>query len=239
MQDRIYLLSIGEFLEEAVGDALMGKALAKVDENRRKKAERIRQPKAKAACIGAGLLLQYVVRVAIQDGAGIKDGAVEPIGEEIAESISIHNSLTKLPIRDLMSEIEVPIPLEFTYGKSGKPYLKENPFYFNLSHSGEYVVCVVSEQEIGVDIQEHRGGNTERIAKRYFAPREIQVLEECQAVERTQCFFDMWAGKEAFGKYTGNGIAESLETEIPANRVELQLIHNIPGYSLAVCKGVE
>ena len=81
------------------------------------------------------------------------------------------------------------------------------------------------------------GGNIERIAKRFFSSREICVLEECEATERTQLFFDMWAGKEAYGKYIGDGITENLEKEIPAT-VRLQLIHSIPGYSLAICKAI-
>ena len=62
MQDRVYMLSIAEFLEESAGEELMEEALFKVDENRREKAERTRRKPAKAACLGAGLLLQLAVR---------------------------------------------------------------------------------------------------------------------------------------------------------------------------------
>jgi len=223
MRDRIYLLSIGEFLKESQGAALMDEAMSKVDVVRREKAARIRQPRAKAACLGAGLLLQLAVRNYIE---------TEAAGRE-------NDKLATYTIHQLLQKITDPIPLELTYGSSGKPYFKEYPIYFNLSHSGEYVVCAVSDREIGVDIQEHKGGDTERIAKRYFSGGEIRALDTCEEGQRTKLFFDLWAAKEAYGKYTGGGITESLEAEIPADRVIIQQNHSIPGYSLAVCKGVE
>ena len=234
MQDKIYLLSIGEILDEAEGEVLMAQVMDKVDANRRAKAERIKRQSAKAACVGAGLLLQVAMRDALE-----KSGNKLPIVEKKKASSDIHSNLIQYSVGELLERIESPILLEFMYGKNGKPYLRDYPFYFNLSHSGTYVVCVISEREIGVDIQEHRGGNVERIAKRYFHPEELQALDKCEPAGRMKVFFDLWAAKEAYGKYTGDGIAESLEKEIPVNKVTLQLIHSIPGYSLAVCKGME
>ena len=37
--------------------------------------------------------------------------------------------------------------------KNGKPYLKDVPFYFSLSHSGEYAICVYSAEPVGADLQ--------------------------------------------------------------------------------------
>ena len=34
------------------------------------------------------------------------------------------------------------------YGPHGKPFLKGNPFYFNLSHSGGIVACAVQTCEV-------------------------------------------------------------------------------------------
>lgn len=225
MQDRVYLLSVAEFLEETAGEELMEQARLKVDESRRKKAGRICRKPAKAACLGAGLLVQLVV---------------QEFGKESKEAPSdIHNKFIKYTAREALSRVEKAIPLEFTYGKNGKPFIQGYPFFFNLSHSGAYVVCAVSDREIGVDIQEHRCGDVEKIATRFFAPMEIQALSQCDEQGRKEKFFDMWAAKEAYGKYTGEGIAESLEGEIPLEQVNIQLIHSIPGYSLAICKAIE
>ena len=37
--------------------------------------------------------------------------------------------------------------------KYGKPYIKNNPIYFNISHSSDYVVIGISDSAIGVDIE--------------------------------------------------------------------------------------
>jgi 4'-phosphopantetheinyl transferase len=35
----------------------------------------------------------------------------------------------------------------------GKPYVSGNKIHFNISHSGNYLICGVSNYEIGVDIE--------------------------------------------------------------------------------------
>jgi 4'-phosphopantetheinyl transferase len=52
----------------------------------------------------------------------------------------------------------------------GKPYLKEYPnFNFNISHSGEYVLCAVDDKSIGIDVEEEgKHIDYEEIAKNFF-----------------------------------------------------------------------
>ena len=45
-----------------------------------------------------------------------------------------------------------PENIRFYRGKNGKP-LSDLPYFFNCSHSGEYVACAVSRREIGVDLR--------------------------------------------------------------------------------------
>lgn len=42
---------------------------------------------------------------------------------------------------------------EMRVGEHGKPYLAGLPLRFNLSHAGEMVLCAVSDQEIGCDVE--------------------------------------------------------------------------------------
>ncbi len=91
----------------------------------------------------------------------------------------------------------------------GKPMLpKELGLYFNLSHSGEYVLCAVSDHEIGADIQRHEKYQ-ERLAERFFHPEELAYLKE--AKDRKQCFYDLWSLKESCIKCTGRGLSTGLE----------------------------
>ena len=38
--------------------------------------------------------------------------------------------------------------LSFYTNKDGKPYIKDNPIYFNISHSNDFVVVVISNNYI-------------------------------------------------------------------------------------------
>lgn len=49
------------------------------------------------------------------------------------------------------------IPLSqqiIAYDPCGKPYLRDYPnAHFNISHSGQYVVCAVADRPVGIDVQ--------------------------------------------------------------------------------------
>ena len=106
-------------------------------------------------------------------------------------------------------ENKPPIPLAYRYGENGKPYFRDLPFYFNLSHSGDYVFCAISTEEMGTDIQQHCGKDVEKLAGRFFSGRETAALERA-GTGREGLFYRLWARKEAYGKLTGKGIVWAL-----------------------------
>lgn len=125
-------------------------------------------------------------------------------------------------------------PYTLSYGEKSKPYIKnDNSFYFNISHSGEYVCLGVSDTEIGVDIEKHNKART-RLAKRFFSKREQSYCED-----NTSRFFDIWTQKEAFIKAVGIGLSYGLNTFCIFDVQKGYEIRNIAapeGYSLSVCK---
>jgi hypothetical protein len=40
--------------------------------------------------------------------------------------------------------------------KEGKPYQKDNKYYFSYAHCPDYIACAVGSEEIGVDIEQPR-----------------------------------------------------------------------------------
>jgi len=85
----------------------------------------------------------------------------------------------------------------------GKPYFREaEGIHFSLSHSGDYGVCAVFSHSVGIDIQVDTCCDRRAIAKRFFHPREYSFLEG----RGFEPFFDVWAAKESYVKYTGEGI---------------------------------
>lgn len=99
----------------------------------------------------------------------------------------------------------------------GKPYLYGiSNTYFNISHSGEWVICAWSSREIGVDIEEVKECNLD-IAKNYFCPSEFLYLLKQQESDKKGTFYDYWTLKESYIKFRGKGLS------IPLNSFELDL----------------
>ncbi|MBQ7766205.1 MAG: 4'-phosphopantetheinyl transferase superfamily protein [Lachnospiraceae bacterium] len=101
--------------------------------------------------------------------------------------------------------------IRYNYAPQGKPYLEEYPnVHFSLSHSGDLAVLALSDTEVGIDVQENRGYN-EKVAKRFYHKDEQKMID-CYATaeEREILFYQLWTGKEAYIKYTGEGMSREL-----------------------------
>ena len=99
-------------------------------------------------------------------------------------------------------------------GEKGKPFIVgvENVF-FNISHSGDYVVCAVSDREIGIDIEKRAKARME-VAGRFFHGEEVAQLKMLEEDKQDQLFFNYWSVKESFLKYIGTGLARTLNSFI-------------------------
>ena len=107
-------------------------------------------------------------------------------------------------------------PLDYTILRSpgGKPVIEGHPsVHFNVSHSGDYVLCAASSAPVGVDI-ELRGLPRLPVARRFYHSAEIDRLERLSPADQSRCFYDYWSAKEAFLKYLGTGLARPLNTFI-------------------------
>ncbi len=89
----------------------------------------------------------------------------------------------------------------------GKPFLKNGPF-FNISHSGNYVVVAFNQSaEIGVDI-EHKAELAIEPLTDFLHPTEIAYIKN--TVNDTEAFYHVWTRKEAYLKALGTGIIEGI-----------------------------
>ena len=70
--------------------------------------------------------------------------------------------------------------------ETGKPYAVDLPVEFNISHSGELVVCAVDAQPVGIDVEMIRPIHL-RIAKRVCTEAELVYLFWTHAVGRGFC----------------------------------------------------
>ena len=94
------------------------------------------------------------------------------------------------------------------YGENGKPYLVDFPdVHFNLSHSGERVMCVISPFEVGCDVEIIKGDRG-RLAERFFKPEESAWIKHFETLEKqSEAFYRLWTLKECYMKVTGRGMS--------------------------------
>ena len=105
----------------------------------------------------------------------------------------------------------------FERTETGKPYAKDLPVWFNISHSGDMVVCAVDERPIGIDIEKIRPIDL-KLAKRICTDEELNYLFAHAPTEQDFVyttdqglltrFFQLWTAKEAYGKCTGVGVSD-------------------------------
>ena len=98
------------------------------------------------------------------------------------------------------------------YGPHGKPYLTGNPFYFNLSHSGEYDLCAVCDREVGCDIQDIVTPRKALLERRFHAEERDYILAGADEREQAERFTRIWTLRESYVKQTGIGLSMDFET---------------------------
>ncbi len=110
-----------------------------------------------------------------------------------------------------------PESITFSIKEHGKPYAKDLEVEFNISHSGDMVVCAVDDKPIGIDVERIRPIDL-TVAKRICTDEELLYLlghtptdQDFTYTTNTEIltrFFELWTAKEAYGKCLGNGIVE-------------------------------
>ncbi len=116
--------------------------------------------------------------------------------------------------QNLSPETLLTLALERAYGLSslpplartplGKPYLPSCPhIHLNWSHSGPLILCALSDRPVGVDIAvlRPRGTSLPRYA---LTPEEYALYLELGG--DWPAFYALWTRKEAWCKYTGEGL---------------------------------
>lgn len=93
------------------------------------------------------------------------------------------------------------------YSENEKPFADN--LFFNISHAGDYVMGVLSDCEVGCDIERVVPAPFE-IAEHYFCPAELEYIKS--AKEKDKAFFTLWTLKESYMKMTGQGISLSLDS---------------------------
>lgn len=202
------------------------RAYSLVGDNRRNKADKLRKSDDKKRCIGAGILLGSLLQIA----GNIHKGTADAISKEELLNIDLIKSL---------GAYDTAYNYNITVDGNGKPFFTDYPdLHFNISHSGKFVACVISDSDVGIDIEGGRDVDL-RVAERFFTDEEYEWIEECDTDEEKRSrFFKIWTKKEACTKLTGVGLARGIrEILFPVEGDNRLFEYEFEDYYIAVVIG--
>ena len=109
--------------------------------------------------------------------------------------------------RQMLAKVSGVNPENIIFGKAsnGKPYARNSDFRFSISHCGNLVICAVSKNEIGIDVEKIRDIRL-KAAEKFASRNELEYIGN--NLER---FFEIWTLKEAFFKCKGTGLGADIK----------------------------
>lgn len=98
---------------------------------------------------------------------------------------------------------------DLKYNTFNKPYFDSINVSFNISHSGEVVLCVLSIEDVGIDIEEIKPIKILDF-KSQMTGNEWVLVNESENSKRS--FYNYWTQKEAVIKAHGKGLSIPLKS---------------------------
>lgn len=143
----------------------------------------------------------------------------------------------RILLRKMVKRLYGKTDFDVKTGKNGKPELEF--CFFNISHSGKYAVCAVSDVPVGIDIEKMTDFKRR---ERYmlFSKEESDYVNEAESTER---FYTLWTMKEAYIKAVGGTLGGAGEVTLVRNgrlcaefKGYLFKTEYRDGYALTVCE---
>lgn len=105
---------------------------------------------------------------------------------------------------------------EISYTKFNKPYFHNDSIHFNISHSGNIVICAITKKgEIGIDIEKISTIEINDFESQFSQNEWDKIMN---SINTSETFFEYWAQKEAVIKSHGHGLTIPLKSfEISEN----------------------
>ena len=114
----------------------------------------------------------------------------------LAAGIALDKGLKEIGLNEKDLDIEI--------NEYGKPYFKDQAnIKFNLSHSIDTSICVISSKEVGCDIEKIRKYNA-KIVNKCFSNEEQGFIKK--ALNKNEAFTRIWTLKESFLKAIGKRV---------------------------------
>ena len=108
--------------------------------------------------------------------------------------------------------------------EKGRPYVKGNPIFFSMSHTGDFIVMAVDNNPVGIDVELMKPRNFAKLSAWFFG----ETIPDCEN------FYRRWTRYEAGLKLAGSTLFSKdvpepkyLHSEIIGNYM-LSLASNMP-----------
>jgi 4'-phosphopantetheinyl transferase len=119
-------------------------------------------------------------------------------------------------VRTIISEKVgiAPEILKIARTEQSKPFLQDYPdVHFNISHSGDWVVCAISDDAVGIDIEEIKLDIIKpALIKKVLNEKEQKYFQTLSDEEKNIAFYRFWTLKEAYTKCIGRGLGIELNS---------------------------
>jgi 4'-phosphopantetheinyl transferase len=194
-------------------------------------------------------------------------GVLSPEEESMAEAFHFEKDrvsfrMSRGYLRTLLGRYTgaAPSEIRFRTGERGKlsldPRVHAEPVEFNVSHSGNMVLLVLSrDRRVGVDVERIRpAARIDEISRAFFSSQEDESIRALRDAAKVAAFYACWTRKEAAVKAFGGSIMElsagvvvSSSPAEPARLLRLPRehggpdgwhLHDLPvgrGYAAALC----
>tara|TARA_R110002110_G_scaffold415800_1_gene656291 strand:+ start:47776 stop:48507 length:732 start_codon:yes stop_codon:yes gene_type:complete len=118
--------------------------------------------------------------------------------------------------------------IKFKINKWHKPYLKNNPLVFNLTHSNEVAIIAISRSGLlGVDVEYVKPTYSKELISSFMNFAEQQYFKRLDSTEQIKYFYKCWTCKEAFIKAIGLGMSfplKNIQTHINVQN-KMEILH--------------
>ena len=98
--------------------------------------------------------------------------------------------------------------IEFACAAGGKPFWRGRPdFFFNISHSGDWVAVISGKDETGVDVEKTASGVEAELPPLVLSQEELMLYRALQRDAAIAYFYRLWTLKESLLKAKGCGLS--------------------------------
>lgn len=115
--------------------------------------------------------------------------------------------------------------------KNGKPYLENSNIFYNISHKNKMVGLIISNSEVGLDIEYI---DTENI-KRKSTLKYFFTEKERESITNNEELLTLWTKKESYIKLNGGMLRDAIGLDINNTNVIFDTF-KLDNYIITICK---